>query len=607
MIRHKINKPGLFVILLLAISAAALYRCANPVMPSGGPRDVEPPYITEENPPLYSTGFKKDRIELVFNEFVELKDANSQILFSPPLSKKPEYREHGRSVVIKFQDTLAPNTTYNIFFGNAIVDLTESNPLINYRYVFSTGNHIDSLMTRGNILNAFNLLPEKDIFVMLYMDNNDTLPFDSLPYYVKPYYLSRTNTQGDFSLENLMDKKYKIFALSDVNSNLVYDLPNESIAFIDSLISPEYIEKPLPDSILLDSLRKDPLLQDSLTEEELGNDSLLIARYLTDSLPDDTLIAKTYYQLYLFDEVDSTQKLLDATLRDSTLITIVYNMPPVDPIIRVLNHDLDQVDWKIEEYSKNRDTLKYWILNRTFDTLLVEIADDTLVLDTTRLVFKEEKKRGGNKDKEQAAPEIKYQTNISAGKINLNVPLRFSFSYPVLEYDFSKWLLIENEDSLQIEPVFTDDVRRKLAIDHLWQEDSKYALYFPDSVLHDLTGASQDTVQLSFKSKSLADYGILTLNFTPSKFCDWYILQLMNEDESKIFDERMVTEGGAIQYAYLKPGKYKIKAICDSNHNGKWDTGDYMRKLQPESVYYFNKIIDLRANWEVEEEWNLSY
>ncbi len=607
MIRNKINKSNIFSLLLIGVTALVLYQCANPVMPSGGPRDVDPPYIVEEDPPRFSTAFKKDRIELVFNEFVEMKDATNQILFSPPLSEPPEYRKHGKSVIIKFQDTLAPNTTYNIFFGNAIVDLTEGNPLTNYRYVFSTGDHIDSLMIRGNILNAFNLLPEEDIFVMLYMDNNDSLPFDSLPYYVKPYYLSRTNANGDYSIENLQDKNYKIFALSDVNSNLVYDLPNESIAFLDSLVIPEYIEKPLPDSIRLDSLRKDPVLRDSLAEDELSNDSLLIARYLTDSLPDDTLITRNFYQLYLFDEIDSTQRLLDASLRDSTLITIVYSLPPVNPIIRILNHELDSIDWKIEEYSKNLDTIKYWVLSRSFDTLMVEIADDTLVLDTTRLVFKEEKKRGRNKDKDEAAPEIKYETNIRAGKIDLNVPLRFSFSYPVLKYNFSKWLLIENEDSLQVEPVFTDDARRRLVIDHAWLEDSKYELYFPDSVLYDLIGSSQDTVQLSFKSKTLADYGIISMNFTPSGFCERYILQLMNEDESKIFDERIVTEAGQIQYDYLKPGKYKIKAICDSNHNGKWDTGDYMLKLQPESVYYFNKIIDLRANWEIEEAWDLNY
>ena len=603
--KKQIRTKSLFL-LLTGIISLILLQCANPLMPSGGPRDEEPPQIMEEDPPLYATGFKKDKIELTFNEFVELKDARNQILFSPPLAEKPEYRLHGKTLVIKFQDTLAPNTTYNIFFGDAIVDLTENNPLRDYRYVFSTGDHIDSLSVKGNVLSAFDLLPQENLFVMLYMDNNDTLPFDSLPYFVRPYYLSKTDQNGNFSIENLQDKRYKIFALSDVNNNLLYDLPNESIAFIDSLIIPEFIETPLLDSLLPDSLLPDTLLNDSLNKESLQPDSLIQKTENADSLLTDTLLAKIFYQMYLFDEIDSTQKLLDADVRDSTLITFIYAFPPEDPRIKILNHKLDSINWKIEEYSKNRDTIKYWILKKEFDTLMVEISDDTLVLDTTRLVFKEEKKKGRDKDKDQEKAEIKYKTNIRVSSLDLHVPLRFTFSYPLLAYDFNNWMLVEAEDSMAVKPSFADSARRKLEIERQWPEETEYTLIAPDSVLFDLIGASHDSIRISFKTKSLADYGIITLNFTPSEFCPRYVLQLMSEDESKIFDERIVSQSETIRYDYLKPGKYKIKAICDRNKNGKWDTGDYMLKLQPESVYYFNKIIDLRANWEIEEEWDLN-
>lgn len=588
-------------------------QCASPGMPQGGPRDVEPPLPLIEAPLNQSTNFSGDRIIIHFDEFIELKDPNSEILISPPLKEKPDYRIRGKSLVVKFNDTLLPNTTYNIFFGESIVDLTENNPLTAYRYVFSTGNRIDSLSIRGNVNKAFNLEPEEDVFVMLYLDNNDTLPFDSLPYHVRPEYLAKTGEDGSFALENLRDLKYKIFAIRDINSNLIYDLPNEEIAFLDSMLIPEYI--PVPDT----------LTQDSLLPDSLEMDTVIRTREIADLIVEDTMDVDTdsmhvnIYNLFMFQEIDSTQKFISAELENNRLLNVIYAFPGKNTGVEVINHNMDTIDWTILEKNPTMDTLKYWINDMPFDTLMLKIIDDTLVFDTVRIVFKAEKTKKGkekskdkekNKDKKKKddKPTIRSKSNARGGSLDLHRPLRYVFDFPVVQYDFSNWLLIENnEDTLEITPEFADPVKRKLLIWHPWKESTEYKLFFPDSVLFDLTGASNDTVNLEFTTRSLSDYGIISMDFVPDPDCSRYIIQLLSEDEKKKFHEQIVTEPETLVYEYLKPGKYMIKAICDSNGNGKWDTGKYMDKLQPEKVMYFHKVIDLRANWEIEEAWDLSH
>ena len=207
-----------------------------------------------------------------FDEFVEIKDLNKQLIISPPMDEAPEFKIKGKTVIIEFKEGLKDSTTYNIYLGDAIVDITEGNPVKNFRYVFSTGNILDSLSIKGKLLNAFDMLPVENVSVMLYLDNNDTLPFDSVPYFVKPYYLSRTDAQGLFEFHNLIDKSFKIFALEDVNSNLIFDQVTERIAFLDSLIIPYYIEIPIADTIPQDSIP----LNDTLTDPTLLDQAMVI-------------------------------------------------------------------------------------------------------------------------------------------------------------------------------------------------------------------------------------------------------------------------------------------------------------------------------------------
>ncbi|PLX12197.1 MAG: hypothetical protein C0598_06485, partial [Marinilabiliales bacterium] len=221
-----------------------LFSCAHPVSPGGGAKDKDAPNILGTSPENGSANFTKDKFTIEFDEFVELKDPQNQILISPPLRENPTYKIKGKSLQVKFNEELKENTTYSIYFGDAIVDITENNPRSNYTYIFSTGPFTDSLSLQGVVKDAFSLKPVEGCFVMLYKDDNDTITHDSMPLLVRPYYLSKTDENGRYRFSGLGDDDYLLFALMDMNGSLSFDLPNEQIGFIDSLLHPVYISKP---------------------------------------------------------------------------------------------------------------------------------------------------------------------------------------------------------------------------------------------------------------------------------------------------------------------------------------------------------------------------
>ena len=191
--KETISISALFLLLTLIY-----FHCANPVSPQGGPRDNKPPEVIACTPENLTVNFVSKEIRISFDEFVELKSSGTDIVISPPLQENADYKIRKKSLIVELPDTLLPNTTYIISFDKAIADITEGNELSGFRYIFSTGGFIDSLMISGQVTNAFDNEPSPDVFALLYTDSNDTIPFDSLPYKVKPLYISRTDDRGSF-------------------------------------------------------------------------------------------------------------------------------------------------------------------------------------------------------------------------------------------------------------------------------------------------------------------------------------------------------------------------------------------------------------------------
>ena len=551
--------------------------CANPVTPSGGPKDTVPPEFIKSEPAMYSRNFTEDQIKITFDEFIQLKNLNEQVIISPPLTVQPEIKLKGKSVVIKLKEKLKENTTYNFFFGNAIVDLTENNPIENFQFIISTGDIIDSLSIEGQVTNAFDLTPAKGVNIGLYTPDNDTVPFDSLPYLVKPYYLTKTDEKGIFSLKNLSDQQYKLFALIDLNSNMVFDQPTESIAFVDSLVSPWFPNKSEPDTSAIDSIElKKPLPQ---------------------------LSAEKKIKLSLFLETDSTQRLMKVVVPKNYLVNIIFKRPVADLKIQPINLDTE-INWSIIEYNHTRDTISLWVTDTEKDSLWFVVNDNKTINDTLKVGLQKKVKGKKSATDMEKWKKIDFKSSIKSSSIELNKPLVFSFGYPITKIDTSRILLFEN-DTIPVYPAisFSDSSSRILSIDYRWKQSMSYRLFIRDSTITNIHHAVNDTIDIEFRSKSVEDYGNLYIQFKPARPGVNHIVQLLSGD--KVVLEKQVNSEDRIAFNYLAPGKYNLKVIFDLNDNGLWDTGDYIYKIQPEEVLFFPSEINIRSNWDVEETWEL--
>ncbi len=221
--------------MVLVAMAMGLWFCANVVAPKGGPKDEKPPrLITEGSTPNMQTNFTKKEIILEFDEWVELNDVFNQIVISPPVERKDyEVKIKKRSIIFKFTETaqLRENATYTINFGEAVRDITERNPVENLRFVFSTGDVIDSLKVSGRLLDVLTGEPVEDAYFMLYENLADSVVRTE-----NPFYFGKTDESGNFLIENVRAGTFKGFGIKRVDQNYKFDNPEEQIGFPDSLI-----------------------------------------------------------------------------------------------------------------------------------------------------------------------------------------------------------------------------------------------------------------------------------------------------------------------------------------------------------------------------------
>ena len=562
-----------FAIFCMAFIAA---RCAHQGSLSGGPKDTEPPQAQESYPPNRTTRFQAKRVIITFNEFIQLKDPGKEIFMSPPMKEKPEFKVQGKDLIINFKEELKENTTYTINFGNSVVDYTEANPFPNFEYVFSTGDVIDSLFLSGKVLNAFNLKPEPDIIAMVYMDDNDSIPLDSLPLRVQPKSASRTDKEGKFRINNLPPGEYKLIALQDFNSNFYYDLPNERIAFLDSLVTLA------------------PEIPDSLAESEEDTASITYTPI--------SLISDTDYKLYLFEQVVTSQKLLGKKLFGTNRLQYCFRMPLDTLEVSLLDSITLTSDWFIPEYSVNRDTVDLWLKPGLPDTIHVRVFAGDSIADTSRYNLKPPERLG--KQRKEEVLHAKFKSNVFAFALNINQELKLEFTSPLSSFDSTRILLKSSEDSLSPSVTYGDPVPRTAIIHHHWKQGESYKVIVDDSAFMDQKGLVNDSTTISFKVRSMEDYGILILSLILPDAPGQYIIQLLDKNEN-IVQQQIILNSGLVRFEFLLPESYKLKAIHDMNGNKKWNSGNYKAGLLPETVEYYPNDISIRANWDLQEDWKL--
>ena len=540
----------------LLLTAFLAQRCANAVAPTGGPKDNTPPVVVEAVPENNSANFIGKKIEITFDEYITLENANQNVLISPPLSEKPDIKLHNKTVVVKFKESLVPNTTYTINFGSAIKDLHEGNLFKDFVYSFATGDHIDTLSVKGNILSAADKKPVENAYVGLYAADLDNV-YD-LPMSDKPNYITKTDKEGRFSLNGLADKNYLIFALKDVNSNLYFDQPNEEVAFLDSLVHP--------------------------------NDSIS-------------------HNLYMFTEVDSTQVLLEKKLIEEGLLRFVFRHPAKDAVVmtpEMLPDTFNLVTMHSAEY----DTIWWYFTPNVMDSLWVQVKYDTVINDSSRysLKFKE---TGGNRRRKTEPKKLTVSNNL-LNRVGL-IPgqdLVLKFSEPIISYQMSDSAVFKCDSTvyygrLAFEPA--DEYGMKYRLTTPFSADSSYSFEIPDSVFWGIRGRTNDVIRADFHVLKDDEYGNIYITVAPPKGMKQVVVQLTDES-GKVLKEEAITHKQEVMFDYLMPAKYKLRAILDADGNGKWSTGNYHHHTLPETILDYKDPLELKAGWDIdlEEVWNLA-
>jgi hypothetical protein len=562
-IRFVLGYYSFFFLIGMLISS-----CAQIGSPSGGALDKTPPKIVRYRPDSATLNFNAKSIEITFNEFIQLQELSNQLLISPPLEYSPDITIKKKTLFIVFnkKEVLKPNTTYSISFGNAIKDTREATPLENFRYIFSTGNFIDSLTLSGNALYAFDHKAEKNILVMLYSDFSDSAVYKKLP-----DYFAKTNEFGAFKINNIRKGKYRVVALKDGNNNYKYN-EDESFGFLDSLVEPG---KTVDVSVNIYQEQPKKLFLKKHTQAHYGK-----------------------FELIFNKGADSLQ------------------------LSRINKEQLKDVK-ELIEFSKARDTVTYWMDPVDKDSLILQVSNGTTIIDT--IAFKLIKKENALKLTNRSPLKL-YVTNSMNGEVlDLNKELRLIFSNPIVNADDTKKIVLK-EDTLiytkyplviskpdvpttviKINAPAKTDAKNPIASGKniLLKENTSYHLTVPPATFTDFFGLTNDTIKFNFKTKEEKFYGTVKLNlkFTPTT--GNYIVQLLDDKENVVRENKMST-AGVIFYDFLYPQTYKLKVILDKNGNGKWDAGNYLKKQQPEKVIYNAEAVNIRSNWDLDLEWKIT-
>ncbi len=610
----------------MAAVGLALYSCANIGSPEGGPVDFTPPAYVKSSPAQGAINVKGNKVEITFNEIVNIKDQQKKVSVSPVQKEPPVIKALGRKVTIEFRDEMKPNTTYSIDFSNAIEDNNEGNPLEGFSFAFSTGDEIDSLQISGLLLRARDLEPMQHTVVGLHSVLEDTA-FTNIPF----ERMCRTNDRGQFVLRNLKPGRYHVFALNDMDGN--YRMARtEDIAFLDEVIVPS--AKPYES-------------QDTVFTFDNKIDTIVTATH-TSFLPNDVLLTmfnENYRSLYL-----------KTTSRPSPgrLHVLFSTESPEMPALRIIKPENHAQDWCITQHTDRNDSIFYWITDSALiksDSIVVAMdymrtdSTDALSMKTDTITFAYRKtgaqlkqEQQEKKDKEQTAKQLaQLREKQEKGKELSPDELKFleknsKPEVPVIECDFVKKGTMEVYDTIMMQfptPIASIDpkgVHLEMKRDTLWIEqhglpafvpkaegdvlnymlpytltpDSTYRMRIDSLAITSVYGIHNDPIVGDFKVKAIEDYANLLVHVNVR---DNAFVELLNGQDNVIMTAPV--KNGSADFINITPGTYYLRLVLDNNGNGKWDTGNYAKHLQPEEVYYYPKKLKLRKNWDMEETWDI--
>jgi len=531
------SNPKWFILLLFFHLFTLTWRCASVQQPMGGPKDSIPPKILNETPPNLTRNFDAEKIIIEFDEYVKLSNTQKEVSVSPDVEQPINPRVKRKTIEITLPDSLEENTTYTINFGKAIGDFNEGNPLLNYSYVFSTGDIIDSLSITGKVTNALTKLPEKELTVILIPTRQDSI-FGKR----KANIFTLTDTSGNFQLKNLREDTYRIYALKEENSDRVYNAPGEYIGFLN-------------DSIVLNKDTAGILLQ------------------ISKGTPRDF-------------------RLLDRKIEPSGKITFVFNKPLKNPDIAVI-HPSQLDETKQITYNTAKDSATVWLSELTFDSLKVRISDNGKILDSVTL------RRGRNEkydrdfiiqdnltgNKVTRVKHIMLTAGAPVQSIDRSKIILTEDSIPRTNFQLAK----------------DTTAPWRYILRYNWRPKRNYQLTLEEGAFLGFFGDKNKSVSKTFTMNETENFGDIVLDVNLPDTNHQYLVQLINEKMDFIHRSVPIRKSGKIPFRQFPGGKYTVRIVYDENNNNEWDPGDVYEKRQPERVWYLGKTFIIRANWEQEE------
>lgn len=589
------TKRHFSIITCVAGLMSLLWGCASMGNPSGGPRDEDPPRFVSANPKPGSVNVDPNNISIEFNELINVKDAFEKVVLSPPGKSTPRVSTRGRRVMVNITDTLLPNTTYTIDFGDAIEDNNEANKLSGFAYTFSTGPNLDSLRISGMVLGAEDLEPQQGVFVGAYVSKEDSA-FVKMPF----QHLARTDEYGRFVMRGLRDTTYRVFALKDLDNDRHYANPEEDLAWFQDLVRPS---------------SERVLAHDTVRDLYTGAIDTIVDRMRTRYLPNNVLL-RTYNTRL------KPQYLLSYTRPDSTRLEFIFNSPSdIIPKVKIVGRE-DFATPLVPERSVGNDTLVFWLPKAIAmcDTLqlalqytrtelatgLATVVDDTVKLTKPKIQTpkkdkkkKKKKKKAetnasvengeGSKDKETSdndedepekpkAPTFQFQTK--GPDTDLTLPLAIETPAPLATLDSLAFKLEENPDtvwtpvkkkySLQKADTLSE---RHFCIYYPWERGMSYRLTADSLAAVTIYGAESEKVNYEFKTKSVEDLSNLKITLIGLEEGIPTFVQLMPSGDQVRYTAK-VTNNTAV-FNGIEPGKYYARIYEDFDGDGKYTPGSY--------------------------------
>lgn len=555
------------------VLSLAAPSCANTTTPpSGGAKDTIPPIALEAVPVMNSVNHpthpKKSQIAITFNEYVVLKDPINNIFLSPPQKKKPQAKIKGKSVVVSFQDTLLPNTSYCLNFGESIADNNEGNIFPPLAYSFSTGDVIDSIYMAGTVVDAKTMFPLDKITILLHTDPGDSAIFNLLPIAT-----ARSDKYGYFAIRNIKPGRYRVFAIDDKNNNFLYDPAEESVAFCDTLfLAQQVIRDSLPELITYDE------------KDTLG-----------------ILSRPSSIQLNLFKEVSSRQFVKEAKRLGKRMFYIKFAAPNA----QIDSLELTGIDNSrlISQFNITRDSLAIWVNDQgeIADTLHLNLkymkTDDSL----KQLVpFKEQfqlpyKKKfttdNRGKNVEVVDTAAKYTLTALPEKVEQD-GITIEFDYPLIKAPFDSILYQYTTPKQQIKRVEftvsqdTSNLRRYIIKQsEPFMPGNEYLIKIPSKTFYDINGLPCDSLEKKITLPN--DDRLSSLSMEMKNVNGNYIVELISEKRDKVFRKYTFHSDTTLFFPYLSAAKYSIRVTEDGNKNEILDTGSLLDKKQPEKVILY--------------------